>query len=210
LGEPTGIDLKAEMSGLVPTAAWKLRKKKELWQAGETLCVSIGQGFLLVTPIQLLGLISAVANGGKIYRPQIVDRIETGEGRVVKKFYPIEEREVPISKETIQVIKDGLGGAVNEPHATGWRAKIRGIEVAGKTGTAQVVRIKRDDEKIDEDEVPYQERDHAWFVAFAPKEEAKIAVVVLVEHGGHGGELAAPIAREIIERYLKTEKEVHD
>lgn len=205
LGEVTGLGLKGELSGLVPTSNWKLREKKESWHTGETLSVAIGQGFLLTTPIQILNMISAIANGGKIFRPQVIKRIETADGTILKKFYPVIKKKVPASESTIQLIKDALGDAVNRPHGTGWRAKIKGVEVAGKTGTAQVVKLKSDnDPDSDEGEIPYQQRDHAWFVAFAPKERAGIAVIVLVEHGGHGGRVAAPIARKLINGYLAT------
>ena len=210
LGKKTGFNLKGEMTGLVPSSVWKLKKKRESWQTGETLSVSIGQGFLLVTPIQIISMISTIANGGKIYRPQILKRIETAEGIVVKEFSPIERKRSHLSKETIRLIKNALKGAVNDRRATGWRARIKGIEVAGKTGTAQVVRVKRGEEKIDDDDIPYNRRDHAWFAAFAPKEEPRIAVVVLVEHGGHGGSTSAPIAREVIARYLNLDNKTHD
>lgn len=202
LGMLTGIDLKDEKSGLVPTSHWKLERYGIPWQEGETLSCAIGQGFFLVTPLQMAVATSAVANGGVIYRPQIVRRIEDNDGKVIKEFPPISKGLLPVSSETLSIIKDGLFGVVNEPKGTGWRARSKMVTVCGKTGTAQVVRLD-ENKRHDEKDVPYLYRDHAWFVAFAPKEDSEITVVVLLEHSGHGGAVAAPLAKEIIEEYFR-------
>jgi penicillin-binding protein 2 len=197
LGIPTGISLYEEKKGLVPTRNWKIKTFRQKWQEGETLTIAIGQGFLLTTPIQILNLIASVSNGGILYLPQVIKNIETPDGDIIKACSPQEIRRIPISKENIDFIKDALWGVVNEPHGTGWRAKISGIDVAGKTGTAQVIGIPQGERKKDEDK-PFKFRDHAWFCAFAPKDSPNIAVLILIEHGGHGGSVAAPIARDVI------------
>jgi len=203
LGEKTGISLANEKKGLVPTKKWKLKTYKYPWQGGETLSVAIGQGFVSVTPIQMVNLVSAVANCGIIYRPQIVKRIESTNHDIIREFPPEILIKLPFKSTTFDIMKNALSGVVNEPRGTGKRTKIKGVIVAGKTGTAQVVGMKDDDENIDEESIPFRLRDHAWFVAFAPVEKPEIAVVVLVEHGGHGSSSAAPLAKEIILESLK-------
>jgi penicillin-binding protein 2 len=202
LGSPTGVDLDKEAKGLVPTSGWKLGRIGVPWQGGETLSVAIGQGFNLVTPIQALSLISAVANGGIRYKPLVVRRIESSEGSLVKKEVPVPSGRISASDKTLQMVKRGLLDAVNKPTGTGWIARIPGIDVAGKTGTAQVVRMEEDDKERRGEDKRLHFRDHAWFIAFAPAEEPKIAVAVLIEHGGHGSTEAGPIAREMIKTYL--------
>ncbi|HID28920.1 MAG TPA: penicillin-binding protein 2, partial [Desulfobacterales bacterium] len=173
------------------------------WQGGETLSVAIGQGFDLVTPIQALGLISAVANGGIRYKPLVVRRIESSEGSLVKKEVPVPLGRISASDKTLHIVKRGLLDAVNKPTGTGWIARIAGINMAGKTGTAQVVRMEEDDKEQRGEDKHLHFRDHAWFIAFAPAEEPKIAVAVLIEHGGHGSTEAGPVAREMIKTYLR-------
>jgi penicillin-binding protein 2 len=202
LGVPTGIDLDGEARGLVPTSGWKLSRAGVPWQGGETLTVAIGQGFNLVTPIQMLNLISAVANGGIRYKPLVVRRIESSHGMLVEKQAPVPSGRLPASAKTLQVIKRGLIDAVNEPSGTGWIVRIPGVDMAGKTGTAQVARIKEDNREEPVESRLLHLRDHAWFVAFAPDEEPRVAVAVLIEHGGHGSKGAGPIAREMIKTYL--------
>ncbi|MGA1839577.1 MAG: penicillin-binding protein 2 [bacterium] len=209
LGSPTGIILPGENSGLIPDSQWKKEALNTSWYPGETISASIGQGYILVTPIQLVSFISAFANGGFLYQPRIINSIETPEGAVIKEFPIVLKKDLPIKKENLQIIRIALRGVVNE-NGTGWRAYIPEIVVAGKTGTAQVAKL-RDQEKgdsDDEDKIPEHLRDHAWFVAFAPFNQPEIAVVVLLEHGGHGGYSSAPLAKEIISAYLLGEK--HD
>ncbi len=202
LGSPTGIDLDREARGLVPTKGWKLNRLGVPWQGGETLSVVIGQGFNLVTPIQMLGLISAVANGGIRYKPLVIRRIEFPGGLPVKTQAPVSLGTLPASENTLRIVKKGLMDAVNKPTGTGWIARIAGVDVAGKTGTAQVVRMAEDDEDERIKSKLLRHRDHGWFIAFAPAEEPRIAVAVLIEHGGHGSTAAGPIAREMIRTYL--------
>ncbi|RLB81681.1 MAG: penicillin-binding protein 2 [Deltaproteobacteria bacterium] len=208
LGSPTGIVLDREARGLVPTSRWKLSRLGMLWQGGETLSVAIGQGFNLVTPIQMLSLISAVANGGTRYKPLVVRRIESSDGSLVKEQVPVPIGRLPASEKTLQIIMKGLLNAVNKPTGTGWNAHIPGVNVAGKTGTAQVVGMEEDNEKKSVESQRLDFRDHSWFISFAPAEDPRIAVTVLVEHGGHGSRTAAPLSREMIKAYLKNDLEL--
>jgi len=205
LGRRTGIPLPHEKAGNVPSTSWKKNRFGVPWYSGETLSLSVGQGYLNVTPIQLLVFISAIANGGKLYLPQVVERVENIYGNILKEYPPMETGKVNVSEKTLHIIQEALMGAVNEPHGTGWAAALKGTKVAGKTGTAQVVKMAKDFRKGDMDRMPLKFRDHAWFVAYAPFEDPQIAIVVLVEHGGFGGTAAAPIAQKVIEKYLSLE-----
>ena len=195
LGELTGISLPHEKKGLIPSSAWKLNRYKIPWQPGETLSISIGQGYDLVTPLQMAVLTSAVANGGTVYRPQLVKRLVSPQGVVLREFPPQRIQQAKVSPESLTLVRQGLAGAVNEPGGTGGASRLPGIIAAGKTGTAQVVALGKK-------AIRGSSRDHAWFVAFAPLESPEIAVAVLVEHGGHGGEAAAPIARKLFAAYF--------
>ncbi len=203
LGVPTGIRLDKEADGLVPTSLWKLKRLGIPWQGGETLSIAIGQGFNLVTPIQMVSLVAAIANGGTRYQPVVVERIEAMHGSQVKTVTPEPLGRLPASARTMELVRTGMVRTVNKSSGTGWIARIRGVQVAGKTGTAQVIRMEEDWEKKPLEEIPFRFRDHAWFIAFAPAEHPQIAVAVLVEHGGHGSTAAGPIAREMIKTYLK-------
>ncbi len=203
MGSLTRINLIGEKPGLVPTKDWKLKARGEEWLAGETISASIGQGFNLVTPIQQARLLATVANGGMVLRPYLVRQVKDKDGRVIKEIFPSIEKRLESRPDTLSIIQKGLFGVVNEKRGTGWRARMKQITVAGKTGTAQVVRLKRGPKSEEEEETPYKHRDHAWFVGYAPYENPEIAVAVIVEHGGHGGSAAAPIVRKIIETYNK-------
>jgi penicillin-binding protein 2 len=203
LGELTGIELKGEKSGLVPSTRWKQKNKKKPWFPGETISASIGQGYNLVTPLQSVSMISTIASGGLLVRPYLVKKIESADGKLIKEFFPEVKRSIDIDPDILKHIKEGLRGVVYDARGTGRRARIKNITVSGKTGTAQVVGMKDSDEIDPEAEIPYQFRDHAWFVAFAPYEKPEVAVSVIIEHGGHGGETAAPIARQILETYFE-------
>jgi penicillin-binding protein 2 len=202
LGRPTGIALPDEKGGLVPTEDWKQKRLGEPWYAGETVSLAIGQGYLLVTPLQLLTLISAVANGGTVLKPLIAKRVEDLDHTVLEEYPTKEISRVPISSETLGELRQALLGVVKEDSGTGRVARVEGLEVAGKTGTAQVIGLKGTGERQRSDAMPYAFRDHAWFVAYVPA-DTPFAVVVLVEHGGHGGSAAAPLAREMIRRYFQ-------
>ncbi len=205
LGQQTGVDLPHEKSGLVPTKEWKERRLGEAWMGGETISAAIGQGFNLVTPIQLAVAYAALANAGVLVEPRTVLRRETHDG-VVEAEKPKLLGRLPVAPEHLEVIRAGLEAVVAEPRGTGGRARVPGVRVAGKTGTSQVVRMKQT-EDLEEDEIPIRFRDHAWFVAFAPVEAPEIVVSVLVEHGGHGGSAAAPIAQRVLARYFEKQRE---
>ena len=205
LGASAGIKLDNEVSGLIPTAAWKKRRTGIAWQRGETLSVAIGQGYNLVSPLQMLLLTSAVANNGIRYKPLILKTIETAEGKIISDDSLHTKRAIagklPTSRQTLEIVKKGLWEVVNGRKGTARIARIDGIDISGKTGTAQVVSRKKNDTSDKQAVAPHLQP-HAWFVAFAPSDEPEIAVVVMVEHGGHGSSTAAPIARELIKTYL--------
>lgn len=192
LGLPSKIDLGGEESGLIPTQAWKQRVRKEPWLPGETISASIGQGYVLVTPLQQARMISAIANGGLLINPRLTGGAEQG-ARAPQRL--------EVRPETLRLVHEALRGVVNAPHGTAWRLRQSKYAYGGKTGTSQVVRLKRDGERGDED-IDIRHRDHAWFVAFGPTEDPRIAVAVIAEHSGHGGDVAAPIAQAIMDTYL--------
>lgn len=202
LGRTTGVDMEHEKSGLIPTAEWKEQRYNQPWQEGETLSVAIGQGFDLATPMQICMMTSALANGGTLYKPGIIESIRDPDGRVVERFEPVVVDRLVGQGQNLKLIRTGLIEAVNSRHGTGKAAKLENITVAGKTGTGQVVRLKQY-KHLKEENIPYKYRDHAWFTCFAPAENPEIAVTVLVEHGLHGGSAAAPIARAVLEEYFK-------
>jgi penicillin-binding protein 2 len=205
LGAPTGLGLNGEEGGFMPTEAWyreqkRLNPKAEGFQMGNALNAVIGQGSTRVTLLQMVTLYTAIANGGKLWLPQIVERIESPDQKVLEEFAPRVRRELSVSPESLAIIRQGLVGVVNEPKGTAFKVRARDIEVAGKTGTAQVRRMVRRGEALSS----YEQNDHAWFVGFAPAGNPRIAFAVLVEHGGHGGEVAAPVAMEIVHNYFET------
>ncbi len=189
LGKATDIPLASEKRGLIPNSRWKREVKNSQWFLGETFVNSIGQGYVATTPVQMAVMMSAVSNGGNVYRPSIL-----------KDARPVLVSNAALKNETLETVRDALKGVVNEPSGTGWTAKSALTVIGGKTGTAQVVALHKDSKYLTE-----KYRDHAWFVAFAPVEKPEIALSVLVEHGGHGGSAAAPIAKKAIEAYLVPE-----
>jgi penicillin-binding protein 2 len=201
-GRKTGVEMQGEKPGLVPTAAWKMRRYKKPWQEGETLTIAIGQGFDLVTPLQLCMMTATIANGGTLYKPGLIESIRDPSGRLIEQFEPHVSGRLTGQSANLRIIREGMIEAVNSRHGTGRSARLKGITVAGKTGTAQVVRL-RQFKHMKEEDVPYKYRDHAWFTCFAPAENPEIAVTVLVEHGMHGGSAAAPVARAVLQAYFK-------
>jgi len=196
LGRQTGAGLGGEAAGLVPDTAWKRRARGEPWYPGETLSAAIGQGYDLVTPLQAALLAATVANGGTWHQPRLVRRVVDAAGATVREPPPGEEHRVAIPEADLALIRDALWGVVNEPGGTGAAARLPGLGVSGKTGTAQVVRMQARGER--ESGPPERYRDHAWFVCWAPREQPRIALAVVVEHGGHGGSTGAPIARRLL------------
>lgn len=213
LGKRTEFPLSGEKSGNIPTRQWKRNRFNEPWYAGETVNTSIGQGYVLTTPMQLAVMTAAVANGGTVYQPQVVSRIVDWNGEVRERFKPRILNEVDLDPRALALVQEGLEEVVNEPHGTGQLARLDGVQVAGKTGTSQVIRRLSDEEEEsqgDDDEVPYRFRDHALFVSYAPAQSPEIAVAVVVEHGEHGSTAAAPIAASIMESYFAQGNEEQD
>jgi penicillin-binding protein 2 len=206
LGEIAGIDLPNEKSGLVPTKEWKLKRKKSPWQMGETTSISIGQGFNLVTPLQLANAFSAFANGGTLWRPRLVKYIESTDGKIYKEFSPEKEGELNLNPKTIEILNSALWGVVNEPGGTGKNAKLSGIDVCGKTGTSQVLGLPQNEIARRAKRLASFQKDHALFACYAPSKNPEIAVAVILEHAGGGGAVAAPVARSILSAYFEGKK----
>jgi penicillin-binding protein 2 len=206
LGQLTRIGLAEEKAGLVPTSEWKKRRFKEPWMGGETVSASIGQGYNLITPLQLAVSYGAIATG-RVMQPRLLLRVEERDGKLVSETAPVVLGEVPVSKENLDIVRSGLTGVVQEGGGTGGRARVEGIHVAGKTGTAQVIHLEHYD-GVAEDRIPLKYRDHAWFAAWAPAEAPEIVVAVLAEHGGHGGSAAAPIAQKVLQLYFEKQGRV--
>jgi penicillin-binding protein 2 len=201
LGQPTGVDLPSERVGIVPSTEWKQRVRKEQWYPGETISASIGQGYITVTPLQMAVAIGAVSNGGTLYRPRLVRAVRERAAGRLQEYPSVERGPVPLQESTFHLLQDALREVVL--HGTGGRARSQLVSIAGKTGTAQTVAGRASQVSTNEEAIPKQFRDHAWFVAYAPAEDPKIAVAVLVENTGHGGTYAAPIAKALIEEYWK-------
>lgn len=202
-GTPTGIGIE-ERAGIAPSREWKLEKFKKPWYKGETIVSAIGQGYVSVTPLQIAMMTAAIANGGTLLTPKLVIKEVAFSGETRLNNLP-PRGELPVGKDTLALIRDAMTGVVNGPGGTGHGARIENITVAGKTGTAQVI-------SLDSQSSDKAHKDHAWFTSFAPAEAPEITVTVLIEHGGKGGAVAAPIAKKIIETYfhLKKERKAND
>ncbi|MGD2206574.1 MAG: penicillin-binding protein 2 [Anaerolineae bacterium] len=204
MGARTGLDLPGEAPGLVPTIKWKRVNYSESWVTGDTYNMSIGQGFVLATPLQVVNATAAIANGGILYRPQVVREVLDAEGDVIQPFAPDVIRSLPISAENLGIVRQGMRAAVAGSGATAWAIDVPGAAVAGKTGTAEFF-IDRN-----KDGVPDRDREgnlptHAWFTAFAPYKDPEIALVVFVFGGGEGSTTAVPIANDILNYYFGQE-----
>ncbi len=193
-GEPSGVELPAENGGLVPTSEWKRQTYQESWSTGDTYNISIGQGFLEVTPLQMLNAVNAIANGGTLYRPQIVHHVSDAEDGTTQPFEPEIVRRLPIEGEHLALVREGMEGAVAYGTAAR-RGQVEGVRIGGKTGTAHFC----DDIMCG---VGYEQPEHAWFTAFAPVEEPEISVIVFLYNGGEGSTTAVPVAREILAHYF--------
>ncbi len=210
LGQPTGIELSDEKSGVVPDRAWKQKRFGTPWFEGETLSCAIGQGFNLVTPIQILTAYTALTNGGNIYQPHLAKAIVGPDGKVLRTLLPEARKKLILSPETVNLLKAGLQGVVNEAGGTARSARLDDIKVGGKTGTTQVVTM-RADQRVKGEDLTYWFRDHAWFASFAPVEDPRIALVVFIEHSGYsGGHAAAPVAGKILKSFFDLEKQRKD
>jgi penicillin-binding protein 2 len=197
LGAATGLDLDKELPGLAPSPTWKMARFHQPWREGDTISVAIGQGYNLTTPIQMARVVAAVANGGNVYKPYAVEKVESPAGEILYRAKPEVQSRLGASPATLEAVRESLVGVVND--GTAKAARLANIQVAGKTGTAQVVAIDRDNPKKKQ---ARGKEDHAWFVAYAPADDPQVAVAVLIEHGGHGGEDAAPLARRVIKAHL--------
>lgn len=203
LGEPNGFPFGGEQPGLIPTRGWKKRRFGTGWYDGETVNTSIGQGFVLATPLQLASMTAALANGGTVWKPQIVQKIVNLAGETDWLLKPEKIKESAWPAEALRVVRRGMESVVNDGGGTAWRSRLDVVRFAGKTGTAQVVRRKADDEEEDVlEKIPYRFRDHALFVSYAPVVNPRIAVAVVIEHGGHGSSAAAPVAKAMYAAYF--------
>lgn len=206
LGTITGIDLPGERKGLVPDTEWKKKATKDRWYDSEKAILGIGQGAIHVTPLEMLAGYSSLASGGEVMRPRLVRKI-VARDRSAREFPPQRLRKLPWKPEDVDFIRRALSGVVND-YGTGGAAKLPGIEVGGKTGTAQVATVKG--KMIKSENLPYLLRDHAWFVAFAPVADPEIAVVTMMEHGGHGGSAAAPVVKAVMQEYFRKKQVAKD
>ncbi len=196
LGVKSGIELPNEVPGLIPTRAWKQETIGDKWYPSETMDAAIGQGFVTVTPLQLAMMTSVIANGGTLYKPMIVKKVIHPNGQIIKEFEPTVVRKVPIDAKHFKTIREGMWMVVNGQKGTARGSQIKTFEFAGKTGTAQVIKLQRGEQE----NLPEKFRDHGWFICFAPAENPEIAMAIIVEHGMGGAKAAAPIAKYIFER----------
>lgn len=199
LGQKTGLGINAEVGGRVPTRAWMTRRNKGQFRIGFTVNAAIGQGATTATVMQLALAYAALANGGTLYQPQIVRAVETADGAVVQDLAPRVRRRIPLDSKHRQLIADALWGGVNEEGGTSSRARLAGLDAAGKTGTSQVSHRLTNSKELEN--VWYFNRDHAWFTGYSPSKSPEVAICVLIEHGGAGGKHAAPVAFEILQAY---------
>ena len=202
LGRKSGIELSNERAGVIPSTEWKERRFHQRWYPAETLSVAIGQGYVAVTPLQLAMMAATVANGGTLYQPQFVREVDALDGAVVKQFPPIVRGELHIDPKVLDEVRDGMIGVVNAPDGTAHAARLDNIIVAGKTGTAQVVK-EAQGVRTKENALPMKYRDHGWFIAFAPADHPKIAIACIIEHSGHGGSSAGPVVKQVMEKYFE-------
>ena len=195
-GVKTGIGVNPESRGRMPTRAWYIRRYKGQFYGGYSLLAAIGQGATTVTLLQQALAYAALANGGTLYQPQVVRSIETSDGTVVQEFPPRVRRVIPMDPDQLSIVKDALIGVVRERKGTAHNESIKGVDIAGKTGTAQVTHVTP--RGVDKEKVWYFNRDHAWFAGYAPSHSPEIAIAVLIEHGGGGGKYAAPVAMKVV------------
>jgi penicillin-binding protein 2 len=194
LGRKSGIDLPNEDSGLIPSEAWKQRVYKAKWYAGETISVAIGQGYVSITPLQAAWAMGGLTTGGRLKQPHFVKPEQLK--KLSLPANEIVEEDYPIHQSTVNIVTTAMWGVVNEEGGTGFRARIEGFDVAGKTGTAQVV-----GKQANLKGQAY--KDNSWFVGFAPFRNPEIVVAAFIENGGWGAEAAAPVAHAVLETYYK-------
>jgi penicillin-binding protein 2 len=200
-GVKTGIGVNPESRGRMPTRAWYTRRYKGAFRGGFSLLAAIGQGATTVTVMQQALAYAAIANGGTLYQPEVVRSIETSDGTVVQEFPPRVRRVIPLDPDQLALVKNALVGVVRDPKGTVHAEWLPGVDIAGKTGTAQVTHVKL--KGVNKDRQWYFNRDHAWFAGYAPTESPEISIVVLIEHGGGGGEQAGPVAMKVVRDWQK-------
>jgi penicillin-binding protein 2 len=198
LGRRTGIDIEGESTGILPSQQWKMRRFKQKWFVGDTISVAIGQGYNITTPLQLAHATAILANGGKVYKPHLVQQVHDG-GNATTVPQPVDT--IAIKPENLQRVRAALIDVVRPGGTAALAGANAPYTFAGKTGTEQVVAIKQGERYI-ESRVQERHRDHALFIAYAPAEQPTIALAVMVENGGHGSTTAAPIARAVLDYYL--------
>ena len=204
-GEKSGIDIGGENSGLLPTPEWKRRRFKQPWYVGETVIVGIGQGYTLVTPMQLAYATAVLANKGTAMKPHLVTaitNIETGEVSHIK---PVLTEQIVLSDSNLEIVKKAMIDVTLPGGTAAFVGNNAGYSIAAKTGTAQVIGIKQN-EKYNEKSINARHRDHALFIAYAPTEDPTIAIAAIVENGGHGGSAAGPIVKQVMDYYLLGKK----
>lgn len=209
LGEPLGIGLDGEKGGLIPDRAWKRRRFNTGWYDGETAIAAIGQGYVLTTPLQLATMTATLVNGGKVMQPYFVRHIEDQAGRLLFAPEPKVLRSTELPDSALRAVLRGMDAVVNEPGGTARASRLEEIRYAGKTGTSQVVKLKDDAQRGKQAEL-FEHRDHALFIAYAPADDPQLAVAIVVEHGGGGGSVAAPIARAMFANYFGLEPAVQE
>lgn len=200
-GRKSDFDIKGEIEGLLPTPEWKMRRFKQQWYPGETVIVGIGQGYTLVTPLQLAQATAILANNGVAMKPHLVTQIQntlSGKNQIIS---PVMQDKIELNPGNIEIVKRGMTDVTLPGGTAASVGANAGYAIAAKTGTAQVIGIKQN-EKYNEHNIDERHRDHALFIAYAPAEDPKIALAVIVENGGHGGSAAGPIARKVMDYYL--------
>lgn len=195
LGNATGIDLPHEKSGLIPSREWKRKARGERWQGGENLNLAIGQGYTLVTPLQVARFIGAMVNGGTIRKPLLVSTDR-----------PVEVSRMDLSESNLALILETMKETVDSPHGTCRRLRTPNAAIGGKTGTAQVVRLKDEARGAKTEEIKYKFRDHSWLASWGVQDGRAVVIVTMVEHGGHGSESSIPIAKTLYDYLFENPK----
>tara|TARA_R110000868_G_scaffold10025_2_gene49193 strand:- start:6037 stop:8043 length:2007 start_codon:yes stop_codon:yes gene_type:complete len=202
-GNKSGVALPRETPGLIPTKEWKKKLRGTEWQKGETLSCVIGQSFVLSTPLQLAMAYSAIANGGKVIKPTLVKEVFSNSGKVLRQPEPELTSEITLKPQTLALVREGLKQVVNNPKGTSWWNRGNGIAMAGKTGTSQVISMSAEKLFMKCQDKEYRFRHHGVFAAYAPYDDPRIAVSVVVEHGCSGSGAAAPVAKDIVTAFMK-------
>jgi len=184
--QPTDILLSGEHEGVIPSREWKIRHIGRSWQGGDTINTAIGQGYTLVTPLQMARYVGALINGGYLLRPNLLQESE-----------PIQQGRLPLAAKELNFLLRSMRATVEEPHGTAWRLRTKDAVIGGKTGTAQVIKLTEELRETETETIPYRFRDHAWMASYGIRGEDKYVVVALIEHGGHGSSAAGPVVKSV-------------